>query len=110
MRTTRVGTVTGNPHGKAKRHLEADSSFTLMNSGHSLDDFQRQQQQKQGKKKKQPVSKQILVNKRQHILIKGIQFEADTITATRNHLIRQSRHVNHISKMKRRHDTYRTSI
>lgn len=110
MKTTRIGAITGNVHEKARRHLQADGSFSLMNKRHSLDDFQRRQQQKQGKKKKQPVSKQVLVNKRQHILMKGIQFEADTITAARNHLIRQSRHVNYISKIKRRHDTYRTSI
>lgn len=109
MRTTRVGAVTGNVHGKARRSLETDSSFTFMDKKHSLHDFGGSRQG-QGKKKKQPASKHVLVNKRQHILIKGIQFEADTITATRNHLIRQSRHVNYISKMKRRHDTYRTSI
>jgi hypothetical protein len=110
MRAARVGTVAGNIYGKPKRSLEAGEAFTLMNEGRSLDDFHRQQQQKQGKKKKPPAQKKVLVNKRQHILIKGIQFEADTMAALRNQLLRQSRQVNYISKMKRRNDTYRTSI
>lgn len=109
MRATRVGAVAGNIYSKSKRNLEAGEAFTLMNEGRSLDDFHRQQQ-KQGKKKKPSVQKKVLVNKGQHILIKGIQFEADTMAALRNQLLRQSQQVNYISKMKRRNDTYRTSI
>lgn len=110
MRTTRVGAVGGNVYGNAKRRPDPHEAFTLMNEGRSLDDFNRQQQQKRERKKKTPVQKKVLVNKRQHILIKGIQFEADTAAVMRNHLLKQSRHVNYISKMKRRNDTYRTSI
>ena len=110
MRMTRVGPIGGNVYGNAKRSLERGDAFTIMNEGRSLDDFNRQQQQKRHRKKKEPVRKKVLVNKRQHILIKGIRFEGDTAAAVRNHLARQSLQVNYISNLKRRNDTYRTSI
>ena len=110
MRMTRVGPIGGNVYGNAKRSLERGDAFTIMNEGRSLDDFNRQQQQKRDRKKKEPVRKKVLVNKRQHILIKGIRFEGDAAAAVRNHLARQSLQVNYISNLKRRNDTYRTSI
>lgn len=110
MRTTRVGSIRGNVYGNSKRRLERDEAFTIMNDGRSLDDFNRQQRQKRDGKKKAPAQKKVLVNKRQHILIKGIQFEGDTAAVVRNRLLRQSLQVNYISNLKRRNDTYRTSI
>ncbi|MGM9948470.1 MAG: hypothetical protein ACI33P_00025 [Lysinibacillus sp.] len=110
MRTTRIGSIGGNVYGHTKRCLKRDEAFTLMNDGRSLDDFNRQQRQKRDRKKKVPAQKRVLVNKRQHILIKGIQFEGDMAAVVRNRLLRQSLQVNYISNLKRRNDTYRTSI
>ena len=110
MRTTRVGSIGGNVYGNAKRRLEREEAFAIMNDGRSLDDFNRQQRQKQDRKKKAPAQKKVLVNKCRHILIKGIQFEGDAAAVVRNHLLRQSLQVNYISNLKRCNNTYRTSI
>ena len=110
MRTTRVGSVGSHVYGRTKRQLEREEAFAIMSDGRSLDDFNRQQRQKQEKKKSVPPQKKVLVNKRQHILIKGICFEGEAAAMVRNHLLRCSEQVNYISNLKRRNDTYRTSI
>ena len=110
MRTSRVGGAVGSTYRNTKRFSDTEEAFTIMNDGHSLEHFNHQQQQRQNKRKKAPAKKTTLVNKRQHILIKGIQFDADSVTTMRNQLLRQSLNVSYVSKMKRRNHTYRTSI
>ena len=110
MRTSRVGSTVGSTYRNTKRFLDTEEAFTIMNEGHSLEHFNHHQQQRQNKKKKVPAKKTTLVNKRQHILIKGIQFDADSVATMRNELLRQAINVSYVSKMKRRNHTYRTSI
>ena len=110
MRTSRVNAAVGSIYRNTKRFSDTEEAFTLMNDGHSLEHFNHQQQQRHNKKKKPPAKKTTLVHKRQHILIKGIQFDAHSVTTIRNQLLRQSLNVNYVSKMKRRNHTYRTSI
>lgn len=110
MRTSRVSSTVGSTYRNTKRFSDTEQAFTLMNDGHSLQHFNHQQQQRHNKKKKTPIKNTILVNKRQHILIKGIQFDADSIATMRNQLLRQALNVSYASKLKRRNHTYRTSI
>ncbi|MGM9943773.1 MAG: hypothetical protein ACI33M_02470 [Lysinibacillus sp.] len=110
MRTSRVSGAVGSTYRNTKRFSDTEQAFTIMNDGHSLEHFNHQQQQRHNKKKKAPAKKTTLVNKRQHILIKGIQFDADSVTTMRNQLLRQALNVSYVSKMKRRNHTYRTSI
>ena len=110
MRTSRVSSAVGSTYRNTKRFSDTEEAFTIMNDSHSLKHFNHQQQQRQRKKKKEPARKTTLVNKRQHILIKGIQFDAESVTTMRNQLLRQAHNVSYVSKMKRRNHTYRTSI
>ena len=110
MRTSRVRGSVGSTYRNTKRFSDTEQAFTIMNDGHSLKHFNHQQQQRNNQKKKTPAKKTTLVNKRQHILIKGIQFDADSVTTMRNHLLRQAINISYASKMKRRNHTYRTSI
>ncbi|MFF5996638.1 hypothetical protein AAGS61_18170 [Lysinibacillus sp. KU-BSD001] len=110
MRTSRVSMAASSTYRNAKRYLETEEAFILFNDGSSLEHFNERQQKKQKKQKKTPAAKPVLVNKKQHVLIKGIQFDADTVTIVRNHLLHQSLNVSYLNNMKRRHHTYRTSI
>ena len=110
MRTSRVSSTVGSTYRNNMRFSDTEQAFTIMNDSHSLKHFNHQQQQRNNQKKKAPAKKTTLVNKRQHILIKGIQFDADSVTTMRNQLLRQSLNISYVSKMKRRNHTYRTSI
>lgn len=113
MRTSRVEPRLTSTYRNAKRYLETDDAFVnMMNDRDALDHFNRQQQDKQnqGQRKKKSIKNATLINNRHHVLIKGIQFEADTAAVMRNQLLRQALIVNYVTKMKRRNHTYRTSI
>ena len=110
MRASRVNSTVGSTYRNTRRFADTEQAFTIMNEGHSLDHFNHQQQRRNTKKKKAPVKKTMLVNKQQHILIKGIQFDAESISTMRNDLLRQALNISYASKMKRRNHTYRTSI
>lgn len=108
LRTSRVSMVASSTYRNARRYLETEEAFTLMQDGGSLEHFN--QKQKQNKKKKPAPKKQVLVQGAHHVLMKGILFEADTVTAMRNQLLHQSMTVNYMSNLKRRNHTYKTSI
>lgn len=112
MRTSRVGNVLTSTYRNAKRYLDTEDTFVnMMNDRDALNHFNRQQQDKQNsQRKKKPIKKVNLVNNRHHVLIKGIQFDADTAAVMRNQLLNQALTVNYVTKMKRRNHTYRTSI
>lgn len=108
LRTSRVSMATSSTYRRAKRYLDTNEAFTLMQDDGALAYFN--EKQKQNKKKKPVVKKQVLVQTNQHILIKGILFEVDTVAVMRNQLLHQSISVNSVSNLKRRNYTYRTSI
>ncbi len=110
VRTTRVGMAASSTYRSAKRYLDTEEAFTILGEQSAFNQFNRQQHQPQKKKSKAPPPKRVLVQKKNHILIKGILFEADTVTLVRNHLLYRSISISHLQNKKRRNHTYRTSI
>lgn len=111
MRTSRVGHPTSSLYRNSKRFVHADEAFaqTFENGVDSRRQDPREQFNQQKKKKKPAAKAKKLVTSKAHVIVKGMQFDADS-TMTRNQLIRQSIKLNTLNKYRRRIGTYRTSI
>lgn len=112
MRTSRVTGAQSSIYRNNTRALLSDTHFAdAMNSGmqdHYRDPREQLQQHKEKKKKPLPKAKKLVQNKAR-LVIKGIQFNSDSVT-TLNQLIHSSTRANTMNKLQRRITTYRTSI
>ena len=108
MRTSRVGHALSSTYRNSKRLLHADEAFAQAFESRQQDP--REQFNHQKKKKKQTAVKtKKLVTSKAHVIVKGMQFDANS-TGTRNELIQCSTKLNTLNKYRRRIGTYRTSI
>ena len=112
MRTSRVSAVTSSLYRSSKRFVHADGLFfDVMNDGmqgQHRDPREQFNQQKSKKKQSLPKAKKLM-NTKTKLVVKGMQFDAESAT-TLNQLIECSTKVNTMNKLRRRINTYRTSI
>ena len=112
MRTSRVAGTVSSIYRNNTRTILSDTHFAdAINSGmqdHYQDPREQLQQHRNTKKKPLPKTKKLVQNKAR-LIVKGIQFNGESIS-TLNQLIQCSSRANTINKLQRRITTYRTSI
>lgn len=108
MRTSRVGHPVSSMYRQSKRVIEGDGIFSQEFDGKQQDPREQLQQQKKSKKKSTAKTKKLVTSKA-HVIVKGMQLDADS-TMIRNQLIRESIKLATLTKYRRRIGTYRTSV
>lgn len=112
MRTSRVSGKASSIYRNHTRATHSDILFADAINGGRQEHFRdprEQLQQQKGKKSKQAPKTKKLVQSKARLIVKGMQFNANSAT-TLNHLIHCSTRVNSINKLQRRITTYRNSI
>ncbi|MEG0383171.1 MAG: hypothetical protein RR587_07725 [Solibacillus sp.] len=112
MRTSRVNGVTSSIYRNNAKAMHSDILFAeAMDGGRQnlFRDPREQLQQQYGKKNKSAPKTKKLVQNKARLIVKGMQFNADSAT-TLNQLFQRTTRVNAINKLQKRNTTYQTSI
>lgn len=110
MRTSRVGATQSSVFRNAKQYLQVNDRFhQIMDEGGGQQFHQTPQQPFQPKKKQAQKKKNIVLKNSNHLIVKGMQYNANS-ASIRNSLLQTSKIISSANKIKSRHHTYRTSI
>lgn len=112
MRTSRVGQTTSAVYRNATRSILSDTHFAeAINSGmhDNYRDPREQLHQNKSKKHKPQTKTKKLVTNKTRLIVKGMQFNADSAT-TLNQLYQYTARANIVNKYNRRIMGYKTSI
>ncbi|WP_042479158.1 hypothetical protein [Bacillus ndiopicus] len=110
MRTSRVNATHNNMFRDDRHYVQAGDAFQqVMDDGNRPPFNQSNQQSLLSNNKKQKKNKGIILKNSPRLIIKGMQYNADS-AIIRNRLLVASQIVNYSSNIKSRHYTYRNSI
>ncbi|WPK13605.1 hypothetical protein R6U77_08035 [Lysinibacillus louembei] len=110
MRTSRVSATHNNMFRDSRHYVQASDAFQQVMDGDNRPPFnQSNQQALLQNNNKQKKKKSIILKNSPRLIIKGMQYNADS-AIIRNRLLVASQVVNYTSNIKSRHYTYRNSI
>ncbi|TSI04478.1 hypothetical protein [Lysinibacillus sp. BW-2-10] len=114
MRTTRVQPVPSSIFRNSRQYLHSNELFyRVMEEGSGFGQGQQSSQQQPRQKpaqQKNSAPKRVLKRTTNKLIVKGLQFDADTAATMRNSLLEHAVRINAAYKRKSRISTYRTSI
>lgn len=112
MRTSRVQPTPSSIFRNSRQYLQSNEQFyrALQEGGHQQFSHQQGSQKRKKQKGKNDTVRKVLKTTAKKVLVKGLQFDADSITSMQNTLLKHSVKLNATRNRVSRIRTYRTSI